>query len=153
MITLLTYQLESTLVNILQTTFISSDENHNQDNLSFVFYDLIYIDPIDFEEMDILHQVALLSVRANKFYKKTDRSYPGLDGRSRVGLDKSKIKCFKCNQLGYFARERRSPRWAPIITYPNRRPQANQTHFYQNTQNTPTSSVQNIAHFASPAPV
>ncbi|KAJ0495023.1 hypothetical protein HanIR_Chr12g0604241 [Helianthus annuus] len=47
--------------------------------------------------MDILHQLALLSVRTSKFYKRTGRKFPGLHGNLRVGLDKSKIMCYKCN--------------------------------------------------------
>ncbi|MFS8024786.1 putative transcription factor interactor and regulator CCHC(Zn) family [Helianthus anomalus] len=113
-----------------------------------------HIDPTDLEEMNILHQVAILSLRENNISKRTGRKYLGLKGRSRVGLDKSKIKCFKCNRLGHLARECRcqTSNTTLVITYPNQRPQfSNHKYFYQNsqnTQNTLAANVQNTAHFA-----
>lgn len=107
-----------------------------------MYNDLQYIDPLDLEEMDILHQVALLSIRTNNYYKKTGRRYPGLHGGSKVGLDKSKIKCYKCHRMGHFARECRSQNGTPMITYPNLRPQTN------TYQTIPVPNVQNYAHFA-----
>ncbi|MFS8018414.1 putative transcription factor interactor and regulator CCHC(Zn) family [Helianthus anomalus] len=121
--------------------------------------DLKHIDPTNVEEMDILQQVALLSLRANNFYKRTSRTYLGLSGRSKAGLDKSKIKCCKCSRLGHFARECRSQsnHFALLITYPNQRPQSNtRQQFYQNTQTTLGPSVRNTTHFTqciNPVPV
>ncbi|MFS7977537.1 putative transcription factor interactor and regulator CCHC(Zn) family [Helianthus anomalus] len=119
------------------------------DNISLVLDDLKHIDPTNLEEMDILNQVALLSLRANNSYKMTRRTYPGLSRRSNVAFDKSKIKCFKCNRLGNFARECKSQKSnsAPLITYPNQRSQPN-TQQQFNPQNTPGPNVQNTAHFA-----
>ncbi|MFS7961571.1 putative transcription factor interactor and regulator CCHC(Zn) family [Helianthus anomalus] len=99
--------------------------------------------------MDILHQLALLSVRTSKFYKITGRKFPGLHGNLKVGLDKSKIKCYKCNKLGHFARECRSQNSGPIITHPSPRPQ-NTQNIVRYSQNTPTPQMQNTSHFADP---
>ena len=41
----------------------------NSDSMSFVMDDLKHLHPDDLEEMDILHQIALLSVRISTFTK------------------------------------------------------------------------------------
>ena len=58
--------------------------------------------------MEILHQLALLSLKTNKFYKRSGRKFPGLNNSTKVGFDKSKLRCHKCQKLGHFARECRS---------------------------------------------
>ena len=59
-----------------------------------LFDELKNLHPDDLEEMDIIHQVALLSIRTNNFYKRTGRKFPGITGKSRVSFDKSKAQCF-----------------------------------------------------------
>ncbi|KAJ0765009.1 putative transcription factor interactor and regulator CCHC(Zn) family [Helianthus annuus] len=129
--------------------FTANGENQISDNLSFELNDLQPFDPINLKEMDILHQLALLSVRTSKFYKRTGRKFPGLHGNLKVGLDKSKIKCYKCNRLGHFARECRSQNSGPIITHPSQRPQNTQNTVHY-SQYTPAPQMQNTAHFAHP---
>ncbi|GJS60310.1 putative ribonuclease H-like domain-containing protein, partial [Tanacetum coccineum] len=63
----------------------------------------------DLEEMDLKWNMALLSMRARKFYQRTGRKII-IDGSSTVGYDKLKVECFNCYKMGHFARECRAPR-------------------------------------------
>nr|GFB79973.1 ribonuclease H-like domain-containing protein [Tanacetum cinerariifolium] len=61
------------------------------------------------EEMDIKWNMALLSMRADKFWKRTGKKI-SIQGSDVVGFDKLKVKCFNCHKMGHFARECRAPR-------------------------------------------
>nr|GEZ89365.1 hypothetical protein [Tanacetum cinerariifolium] len=73
------------------------------------FKDINQIDKDDMEEMDIKWNMALLSMRAKKFWKKTGKKISIL-GIGVAGFDKSKVKCFNCHKMSYFAREYMAPR-------------------------------------------
>ncbi|GJV43455.1 putative ribonuclease H-like domain-containing protein [Tanacetum coccineum] len=64
-------------------------------------YDL---DEFDLEEMDLKWQVAMISMRIKKFYKKTDRKLQ-FDAKEPVGFDKTKVECYNCHKTGHFAKE------------------------------------------------
>nr|GFA27507.1 putative ribonuclease H-like domain-containing protein [Tanacetum cinerariifolium] len=66
-------------------------------------------DEDDIEEMDIKWNMALLSTRADKFWKKTGKKI-SIQGLDVVGFDKSKVECFICDKMGHFTRECRAPR-------------------------------------------
>ncbi|GJW94384.1 ribonuclease H-like domain-containing protein [Tanacetum coccineum] len=69
--------------------------------------DLEHLDEFDLEEMDLKRQVAMISMRLKKFYKKTGRRLQ-FDAKELVGFDKTKVECFNCYKTGHFAREYRS---------------------------------------------
>ncbi|GKC65256.1 ribonuclease H-like domain-containing protein [Tanacetum coccineum] len=71
--------------------------------------DLEQIDHDDLEEMDLKWQVAMLSMRVKRFYKKTGRKLI-FNGKEPVGFDKTKVECFNCHRRCHFARECRAPR-------------------------------------------
>ncbi|GJW54566.1 ribonuclease H-like domain-containing protein, partial [Tanacetum coccineum] len=81
--------------------------------------DLDQVDEYDLEEMDLKWQVAMISMRIKKFYKKTGRKLQ-FDAKEPVGFDKTKVECFNCHKTGHFAREcrikeenRRRDGWSP----------------------------------------
>ncbi|GJX10803.1 putative ribonuclease H-like domain-containing protein [Tanacetum coccineum] len=70
-------------------------------------YDLEQLDEFNLEEMDLKWQVAMISMRMKKFYKKTGRKLQ-FDAKEPVGFDKTKVECYSCHKTWHFARECRS---------------------------------------------
>ncbi|GKF55629.1 retrovirus-related pol polyprotein from transposon TNT 1-94, partial [Tanacetum coccineum] len=65
------------------------------------------IHPDDLEEMDLRWQMAMLTMRARRFLKKTRRKF-SVNGNETIGFDKSKVECYNCHKIGYFASECRA---------------------------------------------
>ncbi|GJX23961.1 ribonuclease H-like domain-containing protein [Tanacetum coccineum] len=65
--------------------------------------DLEQLHPDDLEEMDLQWEMAMLTIRARRFIKRTGRKLD-INGQ-RVGFDKSKVECYNCHKNGHFARE------------------------------------------------
>ncbi|GJT44231.1 putative ribonuclease H-like domain-containing protein [Tanacetum coccineum] len=71
--------------------------------------DLEQLDEFDLKEMDLKWQVAMISMRMKKFYKKTGRKLQ-FNAKEPVGFDKTKVECYSCHKTGHFARECRTKR-------------------------------------------
>nr|GFA69911.1 ribonuclease H-like domain-containing protein [Tanacetum cinerariifolium] len=61
------------------------------------------------EEMDLRWQMAMLTMRARRFLKKTRRKLP-VNGNETVGFDMLKVECYNCHKRRHFARECRALR-------------------------------------------
>ncbi|GJX47230.1 ribonuclease H-like domain-containing protein [Tanacetum coccineum] len=69
--------------------------------------DLKQLDEFDLEEMNLKWQVAMISMRMKKFYKKRGRKLQ-FDAKEPIGFDKTKVEYYSCHKIGHFARECRS---------------------------------------------
>ncbi|GKE95333.1 ribonuclease H-like domain-containing protein, partial [Tanacetum coccineum] len=74
-----------------------------------VHEDLQQIYPDDIEEIDLIWQMAMLTIRARRFLKNTGRKLT-INGNETIGFEKSKVECYNCHKRGHFAREYRSLR-------------------------------------------
>ncbi|GJW10595.1 ribonuclease H-like domain-containing protein [Tanacetum coccineum] len=59
---------------------------------------------LDLEELDIQNGKWQCSVRINRFEKKARRKMK-FNNKDAARFDKKKVKCYKCSELGHFARE------------------------------------------------
>ncbi|GJW72271.1 putative ribonuclease H-like domain-containing protein [Tanacetum coccineum] len=59
------------------------------------------------ENTSSTNDVAMISIRMKKFYKKTGRKLQ-FDAKEPVGFDKTKVECYSCHKTWHFARECRS---------------------------------------------
>ncbi|GJX09025.1 ribonuclease H-like domain-containing protein [Tanacetum coccineum] len=81
-------------------SFVAESDPQQQ----IIYEDFDQIGKLDLEELDIKWQMAMLSVRINRFEKKAGRKMK-FNNRDAARFDKKKVRCYKCSQLGHFARE------------------------------------------------
>nr|GEV14344.1 hypothetical protein [Tanacetum cinerariifolium] len=85
--------------------YIASQSNGSQ----IKYEDITQIDKDDIKEMDIKWNIALLSMRADRFWKKTGKKIT-IQGTNVAGFDTSKVECFNSHKMGHFARDCKAPR-------------------------------------------
>nr|GEV00559.1 hypothetical protein [Tanacetum cinerariifolium] len=85
--------------------YIATQSNGSQ----IKYKDITHIDEDNIEEMDIKWNMALLSMGADRFLKKTGKKITS-QGFDVAGFDKSKVECFNYHKMGHFARECKAPR-------------------------------------------
>nr|GEZ73797.1 hypothetical protein [Tanacetum cinerariifolium] len=69
-----------------------------------VHEDLEQINLDEMQEIDLRWQMAMLTMRARRFLKKTRRKLT-VNGNKTIGFDKSNVKCYNCHKRGHFAKE------------------------------------------------
>ncbi|GJZ83567.1 hypothetical protein Tco_0648740 [Tanacetum coccineum] len=84
--------------------FSSQPDSPQLDNEDF---DQVHLD--DLEERDLKWQMAMLTIRAKRFLKRTGRKF-AMNSKETIGFDKSKVECYNWHKRGHFAREYRAPR-------------------------------------------
>nr|GEV16090.1 putative ribonuclease H-like domain-containing protein [Tanacetum cinerariifolium] len=89
------------------TVYAFSAKQPNESQL--VHQDLEQIHEYDLEEMELKWQLALLIMRARRYFQRTDKKIT-INGSDIAGYDKTKVECFNCHKMGHFTRECRSPR-------------------------------------------
>nr|GEV53557.1 hypothetical protein [Tanacetum cinerariifolium] len=79
--------------NSQNVAFVSSDNTSSTNDAVNTAHD---IDTDDLEEIDLKWQVAMLTMRVNRFIKKTRRNL-NFNGKETVGFDKKKVECYNCH--------------------------------------------------------
>nr|GEW66156.1 hypothetical protein [Tanacetum cinerariifolium] len=92
------------LSDAIVCAFLASQPNSPQ----LAHGDLKQIHPDD-KEIDLRWQMAMLTMRARRFLKKTGRKL-FVNGNETLGFDMSKVECYNCHKRGHFARECKAPR-------------------------------------------
>ncbi|GJR47652.1 ribonuclease H-like domain-containing protein [Tanacetum coccineum] len=88
------------LSNATVYAFLTNQPNESQ----LVHEDLEQIHEDDLEEIDLEWQLALLSMRARRYYQRTGKKI-NIKGSDTVGYEKSKVECFNCHKMEHFVRE------------------------------------------------
>nr|GFC73781.1 hypothetical protein [Tanacetum cinerariifolium] len=100
--------VNSTSIDILSDAVICAFLASQPNSPQLAREDLEQIDPDDLEEMDLHWEIAMLTIRARRFIKKTCRNLD-INGQ-KISFDRSKVECFNSHKNGHFVRECRAPK-------------------------------------------
>nr|GEZ20485.1 ribonuclease H-like domain-containing protein [Tanacetum cinerariifolium] len=95
-----TYASSSSIMEDVFHSFVAENEPTQQ--LAYEYFK--QVDQLEMEELDIKWQMAMLSLRINKFQKKAGRKI-NFNNKDSARFDRRKARCYNCLQLGHFARE------------------------------------------------
>ncbi|KAI3742497.1 hypothetical protein L1987_60181 [Smallanthus sonchifolius] len=129
------------------SSFMASYENFIRGKIhdpEVIEEDFRQIDPVDREEMNIQWNMAMLTRQAKDFLKRTGRKYIGSNSRSRMGFDKSKVRCYNYQEYGHFAKECVKPK----VEFDSQKKQSN----FQHNRNQSHGSSGNQNHGPSEKP-
>nr|GEV44347.1 putative ribonuclease H-like domain-containing protein [Tanacetum cinerariifolium] len=96
------HKFSNEIKDVIQS-FVADTEPEQQ----LAYEDLKQIEKLDLEEMDLKWQMAMLSIRVHRFEQKAGRKID-FDKKDSARFNKKKVKCYKCQQRGHFARECRA---------------------------------------------
>nr|GFB51656.1 hypothetical protein [Tanacetum cinerariifolium] len=88
------------LSDVVICSFFASQLNSPQ----LVHEDLKQIHPDDMKEMDLRWKMAMLTMRASRFLKKTGRKLT-VNGNETIGFGKSNVECYNFYKKGHCAKE------------------------------------------------
>nr|GEU36449.1 hypothetical protein [Tanacetum cinerariifolium] len=93
------------LSDVVICSFFDSQPNSPQ----LIHEDLEQIYSDDMEEMDLRWQMAILTMRARRFLKKTERKFT-FNGNETINFNKSNMECYNCHKRRHFSKECRALR-------------------------------------------
>nr|GEW76075.1 hypothetical protein [Tanacetum cinerariifolium] len=76
----------------------------NEPTQKLAYEDFKQVDQMEKEELDIKWQMAMLSLRINRFQKKAGRKI-NFNNKDLARFDTRKARCYNCLQLGHFTKE------------------------------------------------
>ncbi|GJQ91537.1 ribonuclease H-like domain-containing protein [Tanacetum coccineum] len=97
------YQTSGRSDNIMECV-LHSFVAENEPDQEMIYEDFDQVDQLEMEELDLKWQMAMLSLRINRFEKKAGRKM-NYNNQQPARFDRRKVRCYKCLQLGHFARE------------------------------------------------
>nr|GEZ25620.1 ribonuclease H-like domain-containing protein [Tanacetum cinerariifolium] len=92
--------------SVVDDVIYSFFANHEIDQ-QLVYEDLDQMNKEEFEEYDLKHYMAMLSIKVHRFEKKHSRKIK-FNGRENARFDKKLVTCFNCKKMGHFSRECRA---------------------------------------------
>ncbi|GJZ88565.1 hypothetical protein Tco_0660347 [Tanacetum coccineum] len=95
------------LENVLHSFVAESDPQQQITYEDFVQNNL---GKLDLEELDIKWQMAMLSVRINRFEKKAGRKFK-FNNKDAARFDKKKVRCYQCSELDILQENVQGRRW------------------------------------------